>query len=104
MKKRETLSEFNKRMAKERQPPRMKQLGDNPGAPDFEKMLRYAEQREEPTFKCPNCLDIGFIISTRTGPKATYGANPPPVTYSMKCPCQATKYKDFRPPEQERPI
>ncbi|TFH49333.1 MAG: hypothetical protein E4H01_04475 [Lysobacterales bacterium] len=103
MKSPETLSEWNRRRAKEGQRmPRMKQLADNPGKPDFDRIVaNCAKYYAEPTFVCPSCLDTGFVIETRIGPGKIYGKAAKPTVYSLKCSCRSNTRRSFKPQRLE---
>lgn len=91
--KKETLSEFNARRAKERAAGmQLRRLGNltptRGGPPDWEKIIANAPIMPPPD--CPNCNDIGWIL--RDTPKGTY---------SRRCPCKANTYADIKPPEDD---
>jgi len=83
--------------------PRFRQLTEPIGPPDFEKLLRLAGQREEPTYACIKCFDTGQILTMKQAPKSIYGANPPTVAHSRKCTCRSNRYRHIKPPDEEIP-
>ena len=58
-------------------------------APDLDKIASKADEYfEEPTFSCLECLDTGFVMTTRLGPGKVYGKAKHRVMYSQRCQCQ----------------
>lgn len=109
MKPPETLTEFNKRRAKEKEgsnpPARLIQLGGKPI--DLEAMVeRIAKnQAETPTYACLECFDTGFVITDRPGPGKVYGKAKQTITYSHRCACKSNTYKSIRAkPKGDLPI
>ncbi len=91
------MTDWNTRNAKKRQKPtpRMHQIGTRgKPAPDLDAIAKKADEYyDEPTFSCPDCLDTGFVMTTRRGPGKVYGKAEHPVTYSARCRCHESKRK-----------